>query len=270
MNRLLGIVMMSLCVVGWVAPAIAQSNNSFAQLQAEINALQTQVNSLQTTVNAQQTTINSLQTALATVQANNALLLGPYVTVDTNAENGLKGPNVVFKGANVHIESGSGSTVDNTGLGNLIVGYDGESTDVVIGCSPSDEIEANRIGSHNFIVGDCHQFTSSGGLVAGLNNIVDGPFASVSGGVSNLANGNTSSISGGGGNTASGVGSSVCGGGSNTASGNYSSVSGGGGNTARGNYSSVSGGGSNTASGVSSSVGGEAGQNATGQNQNIN
>ena len=53
--------------------------------------------------------------------------LNSFVTVDPNPENGVIGPHITFKGANIHIVSGSGSTNDNgspTGLGNLIIGYD--------------------------------------------------------------------------------------------------------------------------------------------------
>ena len=38
--------------------------------------------------------VASLKTQLAVVQHNKALLLGPYVTVDPNSENGVIGPNI--------------------------------------------------------------------------------------------------------------------------------------------------------------------------------
>jgi hypothetical protein len=54
------------------------------------------------------------------------------VSVDPNSEDGVNGPNIIFKGANIHIV-GSGTTNDNgnpTGLGNLIIGYDEDPTSV--------------------------------------------------------------------------------------------------------------------------------------------
>ena len=56
-----------------------------------------------------------MKTQLAAVQHNNALLLGPYVTVDPNSENGVIGPNIVITGANIHIVDGSGATDDHGG-----------------------------------------------------------------------------------------------------------------------------------------------------------
>jgi hypothetical protein len=93
----------------------------------EIEALEAKVESLQATVSALQGQVTSLQTQLAAVQSNHALALGPFVSVDLNPEIGVKGPNITFTGANIHIVSGSGSTDDNgtpRGLGNLIIGYD--------------------------------------------------------------------------------------------------------------------------------------------------
>ena len=72
----------------------------------------------------QEESITALRSELDIVKANKALELGDYVKVDPNAQNGVKGPNIVFSGANVHVTSGSGSTDDGgvalTGLGNLI------------------------------------------------------------------------------------------------------------------------------------------------------
>jgi hypothetical protein len=46
-----------------------------------------------------------------------------YITVDeTDTIKGLRPPHLIFHGVNVHVESGSGVTVDKTGLGNLVVG----------------------------------------------------------------------------------------------------------------------------------------------------
>jgi len=189
---------------------------------AEIAALKAQVAALQSQVEA-------LQDQLAAVQSNNALKLGPFVSVDHHPENGVRGPNITFKGANIHIVSGSGATDDNlshggslTGLGNLIIGYDELLFPV------------DRGGSHNLVIGMFNTFTSSafGGLVAGELNTISAEAATVTAGESNTASGLEASISGGTLNTASGFRSSVSGGQSNIASGELSVVLGGSNNTA--------------------------------------
>ena len=56
------------------------------ELQAEVADLQSQVGSLQTNNSALQTQVNKLQTQLAAVQSNNALKLGPFVSVVSGLE----------------------------------------------------------------------------------------------------------------------------------------------------------------------------------------
>ena len=275
-------------VAAWALPARAVSPT-----EQQVQALQAQVNALTNQVNSLSAQVATAQSQLAGVKANPALALGPYVAVDQNPENGLAGPHVIFYGANVHIVSGSGHTVDTTGLGNLVIGYDEDSNNAAI-------IDGNRTGSHNLVVGPQHMFTASAGIVAGTMNFTSSDFAtvtggqcnaaggtafpsgvcfltasasdaaSVSGGLFNKASGGLSSVGGGAVNTASGPRSSVSGGFSNTASGPESSVSGGDSNKASGGLSSVSGGSNNTASGLHSSVGGGANQTASGANQTIN
>jgi hypothetical protein len=216
-----------------------------AELKAEVAALQSQV--------------HALQTQLAAIKSNNALKLGPFVDVDPNPENGVRGPNITFKGANIHIVSGLNATDDNgspSGLGNLIIGY--------------DELLPNQVvvrgGSHNLVIGRFNSFAPGafGGLVAGEQNTISNEAASVSAGIDNTASGRLSSVSGGAFNTASGQISSVSGGETNTASGDFSSVSGGELNAATNFASSVSGGEFNTATGLVSSVSGGEGNNASG------
>jgi hypothetical protein len=218
---------------------------------AEIAALKAQVAALQSQVQA-------LQTQLAAVQSNNALKLGPFVTVDPNPENDVIGPNITFKGANIHIVSGSGATNDNidhgsrlTGLGNLIIGYD-------------EPRNGNRGGSHNLVIGRFHRFTSSGGLIAGEQNTISAEAASVSGGVGNTASSVAASVSGGQLNTASGGAASVSGGEFNNANGSGASVSGGEFNNANGFAASVSGGSGNRSIGDNTSVSGGTGNVAAG------
>ena len=223
-------------------------------------------NGIAAKVAALEATISTLQAQVAALQASPVLALGPYVSVDPDPVNGLKGPHVFFTGINVHVRSGSGATDDGsfdddffpeiplgplTGLGNLVIGYN----------EPDPHPVSNRNGSHNLIIGAWHEYSAFGGLVAGRGNNILGPVSSVTGGSGNTAGDRAfgASVSGGVANTASDNFSTVSGGGSNTASGGVSSVCGGGSNTASGTLSSVSGGQSNTAGGFGSSVSG--GQN---------
>ena len=81
------------------------------------------------------------------------------------------GTTLQLTGINVQIVSGFGATDGAVnGRGNLIVGYNAASSGQA------------RTGSHNVVVGDEHEYTSYGGLVAGFKNTITGPFASVSGG----------------------------------------------------------------------------------------
>ena len=221
-----------------------------AALQAAVSAIQGQVATLQGQVATLKAQNATLTTRMHTLEHLNGDLpaLAPFVSVNPGPINGVGGPHVIFTGVNVHIRSGSGMTNDTTNLGNLIIGYN----EPRFGTDTTD-----RTGSHTLIIGPEHQFTASGGLLAGFGNTVTADFASVSGGAFNTASGGDgASVSGGRNNTASGDGASLSGGQLNTASGIAASVSGGVGNTASGGSASVSGGESNTASGDVASVSG--------------
>jgi hypothetical protein len=172
------------------------------------------------------------------------------VTRNAGTLDGLAGPHVIFTGCNVHIRSGSGATSDSVnGTGNLVVGYNE---------APGTP---DRGGSHNFIVGQKHNYSSYGGFVAGEENTISGQAATVSGGKVNTASGRWSSVSGGGheslsyyGNEAKRDLASVGGGMKNVADGRAASVSGGFDNESTNEHSSVSGGMFNNATGMGSSV----------------
>jgi len=191
---------------------------------------------------------------------------------------------VTITGANLRIVNGLGATATTNGLGNLIVGYNEDRTPQI--CFPVSPCINDRTGSHNVVVGSQQNFSSSGGLVAGVFNEISAIFASVSGGGTNTANGFGASISGGNGNTvlasfasvsggqnnsADGVASSVSGGNGNLASGGFGSVSGGVGNNVAviGIGASVSGGTNNTASGERASVSGGSQNTASGENASV-
>jgi hypothetical protein len=185
------------------------------------------------------------QVAELTAALQEAQEILQFVRVETEEINSLAGPHWIIEGANVHVQSGSGNTLDDcsmfepdfpnceslTGLGNLIVGY-----------NDRDRGGQDRSGSHNLVVGRGHSYASFGGLVAGGFNTIRGAYASVCGGERNIASGDFSSVSGGFRNRATERDSSVSGGRENEASGLFSSVSGGAANLASGALSSVSGG----------------------------
>jgi hypothetical protein len=151
--------------------------------------------------------------------------------VDPNPEIGVIGPNIVFRGANIHIVSGSGRTDDNgnrTGLGNLIIGFDEDPLDFIgIGfpVEPGD-----RGGSHNLVIGPGNKFTQAafGGLVGGEANTISNAVASVLSGSFSTASGFEACVIGGNGdNIASGQDAVVLGGLHNMASGDGTVVLGG-------------------------------------------
>jgi hypothetical protein len=276
-------ILRSLIAVGFVvalAPMPAQADEEERGRDKKFEALEAKVESLQATVSALESQIDTLQKQLAVVQSNKALALDPFVSVDPNPESGVIGPNIIFKGANIHIVSGSGATNDNfnfTGLGNLIIGYDEDPStavnagaEVVPGPLPLPPLApGDRGGSHNLVIGRWNRFPSAfGGFVAGQDNTIVGAGTSVSGGGANTASGTDASVCGGRLNTAGGFYSSVSGGEGNTAAGFNpgfgfgASVSGGAGNTASGTDASVCGGEGNTAFDNASTVTGGTGNNA--------
>src|ERR1700723_2185374 len=112
-------------LVGLLLGATNLQAQTPATLQSEINTLKAQLVISHATNLAQIAQIAALQRQVNLIASNPALQLGPFVQVDPNPENGVTGPNIVFSGANVHIVSGGGAgVVDQTGKGNLIIGYD--------------------------------------------------------------------------------------------------------------------------------------------------
>jgi hypothetical protein len=198
---------------------VAELTEELALANATIATQETAIGELTDDLAAANTAIaaidvEGLDGRLAVVEANKALALHPYVEVTTDTLNGVKGPNILFTGANLHVRNGWATTASTNGLGNLIVGY-------------NETRSGLRTGSHNLVVGPRHLWASYGGFLAGSNNSAFAAFASVSGGADNIASGAYSSVSGGAGGEAKGFVSSVSGGFDNTAEGGYSSVSGG-------------------------------------------
>lgn len=193
MKKLVVLIVIVLGMTLLVPAAASARTPTLASLAKTVAALQAKVN-------RQQTTITSLKKKLA--NAGPVLRLAPYVTVTQTTLDGVSGPNIVFKGVNVHVQSSLGET-DTSGLGNLIVGWNENPS----GTPP------NRGGSNNLVCGDMNGFSGCGGFVAGEQNSVGVGFNSILGGFGNTANAWWfSTVSGGTNNTASGANSTVSGG----------------------------------------------------------
>ena len=163
-----------------------------AALQKKATAQTKTVTTLKSDLAVAKQTIASLNTTVAghtqtLAGAAPLLAIAPYVSLNTGAMNDVKGPNIVFQGANVHVRSVSDWN-DGSGLGNLIVGWN----------QPPAISGANyRAGANNLVVGVYHSYPSFGCFVAGGNNTVMAPGATVTGGSYNVASGSDSSVSGG-------------------------------------------------------------------------
>jgi hypothetical protein len=202
---------------------------------------------------AQNQQIAALQSALQAEQTArqvaDAALANRATALETKTQYlSVLGTETYFVGTNVHVENGLGATngnpddpratspgdTDVNGLGNLIIGYNEPGG---IADFPRD-----REGSHNLVVGDFNYYSSFGGIAAGRDNNVLGPYASTLGGRSNratgsfssivggafgLTDGNTASILGGNANRASNIDACVCGGSGNHASARFATVGGG-------------------------------------------
>jgi hypothetical protein len=172
-----------------------------------------------------QAEIATLQAQVKALQGNSVQALVPFVSVDPNPELGVAGPNIVITGANVHIVNGMGPTpVSATpiinGLGNLVVGYN----EWEAGAVPSP----SRGGSHNVVIGRCHQFPATGfgnlicgenntakgeeGFVAGYFNTTTALYTSILGGRNNQTTASYSSVVSGASNQANSDGAVVLGG----------------------------------------------------------
>ncbi|MBL4659492.1 MAG: hypothetical protein JKY19_03985 [Alcanivoracaceae bacterium] len=239
-----------------------------SQLVLTLIGVKSDLANANSTINTLQTNLIATQDSLAVVKSNSVLELDGllrYAVIDGH-------DTAEFTAINVQVNDGTGSTSGPVnGLGNLTIGYNETTYGAPEFCSSpqhDNQIDCEgasatniwdnnvRRGSHNLIIGRYNSYDDYGSFIAGEENIVNAPFASISGGKSNIANAYNSRVSGGIRNKATAIYSNVSGGNDNTASGNFSTVNGGYDNTASGGSSTVSGGGNNTASANYSSVSG--------------
>lgn len=153
---------------------------TYSQLQREANQFQAEIARLLAQVSALQDKVTALQ--CSPVQA-----LGPFITVDLNPQNDVRGPNITFHGANIHIVNGAGQTSLNNGLGSLFIGYNEDP-----GTNQFDPWPLNpgdRSGSHNLILGRYHKYPNGtyASFIGGEENEITGHSASILGGQRNTA-----------------------------------------------------------------------------------
>ena len=188
-----------------------------SKLEAKISAQQKQLEEAYNTISNLRAELNSLNADLYTFRE-----LKEYVRLVPGTMEGVRGPNLIFEGVNVHIRNKRSSTTLVDGLGNLIIGYNEIGDEAGLFYPPPV-----RNGSHNLIVGAGHSYSSAGGFVAGYRNTIGGSFSTVAGGFMNAAKGEHSSVSGGLLNVAGGEFSAVCGGMQNDTASFASSITGG-------------------------------------------
>jgi Skp family chaperone for outer membrane proteins len=248
-----------LTAAGTTAGEVATLKSQLAALQAQLaaagtSALTSEVSTLKGHVTALSNEAAALTSTDEELSGEVSALQGTLADVSFNPSGPGGRPALTLSGANLQIINGQGHTASANGVGNLIVGY--------------DEGAGAQTGSHDIVLGENQTSTSYGGLLAGVSNVISGPF-SVAFGDANTASGSGSSVTGGGGNTASGEASTVAGGNNNAASGQTSSVLGGGANEATGHSASVSGGNNNKAAGITSAILGGALNHASGQSSTV-
>jgi hypothetical protein len=215
-------------------------------LTARVAALESDLSTANTTIDALELDLQASDARIDTLESEVGALEATLAGVTRN------GDLLTFSGMNVQIVNGQGSTATTNGLGNLLLGYDEDTNNMM---DPDSDGAADiRTGSHNLVIGIDHTYSSFGGLVVGRDNAITNWYATVTGGREGTASGQYSSVSGGNNGTASGTDASVVAGINNVASGPQSFVGGGHGNDATGTYSAAVGGENNTAGGYETSV----------------
>lgn len=120
-----------------------------------------------------QQTIETLQLQVETLEAQAMPELAAHLTfVDSSSTFHLEA-------ANLQVSNGTNAYLNN-GLGNLIIGMNGEEEYV-------DSI--GRGGSHNLVIGEGHAYSNSHGILHGFNATLTDRYAAVIGGANNRVDG---------------------------------------------------------------------------------
>lgn len=194
--------------VDLVSRALPMLGSSVAILQSDMASVEADVDTLEGQLSALDADVDTIQE------------LFNYVTVDTSAHT------VRFSGANVRIDSGSGSTTGTVnGYGNLIIGY-------------NEDDGLARTGSHNLILGHYNDYQFFGSIVMGWGNDASGQHSTV-GGIGNTVSSNYGVVLAGQANASTSAHGVVVTGTFVDASGRYASVLTGHNADAGGTYSSM-------------------------------
>lgn len=120
-----------------------------------------------------QETIETLQLQVEALEAQAIPELAEHLSyVDSSSTFHLEG-------ANFQLSNGAGA-YNNNGLGNLIIGMNGETEYI-------DSI--GRGGSHNLVIGEGHAYSSNHGILHGYNATATDRYAAIIGGASNRVDG---------------------------------------------------------------------------------
>ncbi len=227
--------------------------------------------------------VRNLVDTVKDLKASNEALKARLKCVST-----LSGGNdFIFEGCNVHVRNGLGTTGSTNKYGNLIIGYN------------KNEVSL-RTGSHNVIVGDLHEYTSTGGIVSGTENALRGPNSTILSSIQSVSNassgtiisadrgitdaigtiiggkqnylsptGGFGAVIGGRENHATGGNAVAVGGVFNTASGGNSLACGGAENEAFGSGTTACGGSSNISNGLNAAVNGGSHNTANGRASSV-
>ncbi len=239
------------------------------------------IKKLERTILKLQDQLASASRSITKLNNSNVMDLNQYLTVDSASD--PRGPVVLFKGVNLQVVNGSGTTDGSVnGLGNIIIGYDEENRIVKRICSEGNYdsqsdcedsgytwSNSHKSGSHYLVIGKGNNYSQYAGMVVGLYNSSNRKYASVSGGMNNNAAGEYSSVSGGRWNLASGYISAISGGQNNIASASLTSITAGINNLANKSYASVHGGHSNQATNHFATVSGGTKNIASGWYSNV-
>jgi hypothetical protein len=164
-----------------------------AQTPPSVNAASlggTDADDLLTEMVAMRAELDATTSALAVAEARLAAF---DVLLDGVTRQEIAGRDTLrLTGMNVQVVNGAGPNVDvANGVGNLIVGYDTDR-------NPAwGSGESDKSGSHYLVVGNAHNYTGPGGVVAGFFNTASGNGSSVLGGMDNDASGAFAAILGG-------------------------------------------------------------------------
>ena len=142
---------MKLKMISVLVMLVVMTGNASAA-RPSLSGLQQQIDELTLIVKGLQEELTKTRAELANVQSNTVLgLNGKLKLENVNGQD-----TALFEGVNVQLINGAGMTAAMNGVGNLIIGYNVDSSGL-----------ASRIGSHNIILGDEESYPDTEKLITG-------------------------------------------------------------------------------------------------------